>query len=296
MSAEIWFIISIVGFSLAAAALIAAVILFIKLNIPAVIGDLTGRTVAREIKAMKETNFNKTNVIRTGVPSSSAAGAKAEVLSASAPDIRHDSMAVAHASKQLDKLYSVENDKKSVKKTGTTGLSDVLKSNESDPTDILPANSTEVLSSSDEYREGANRTVTESLSDNATESLDAGATEVLSNNATESLDAGATEVLSNNATESLGAGATEVLSNNATESLGAGATEVLSNNATESLGAGATEILSNNATEALENAASASQGTTVLSPTEDLRKDAVKPVAFRIVRKEISIHTNEIIR
>ena len=284
MSAEIWFIISIVGFSLAAAALIAAVILFIKLNIPAVIGDLTGRTVAREIKAMKETNFNKTNVIRTGVPSSSAAGAKAEVLSASAPDIRpdirHDSMAVAHASKQLDKLYSVENDKKSAKKTGTTGLSDVLKSNESDPTDILPANSTEVLSSSDEYREGANRTVTESLSDNATESL----------------DAGATEVLSNNATESLGAGATEVLSNNATESLGAGATEVLSNNATESLGAGATEILSNNATEALENAASASQGTTVLSPTEDLRKDAVKPVAFRIVREEISIHTNEIIR
>lgn len=252
MSAEIWFIISIVGFSLAAAALIAAVILFIKLNIPAVIGDLTGRTVAREIKAMKETNFNKTNVIRTGVPSSSAAGAKAEVLSASAPDIRpdirHDSMAVAHASKQLDKLYSVENDKKSAKKTGTTGLSDVLKSNESDPTDILPANSTEVLSSSDEYREGANRTVTESLSDNATESLDAGAT------------------------------------------------EVLSNNATESLGAGATEILSNNATEALENAASASQGTTVLSPTEDLRKDAVKPVAFRIVREEISIHTNEIIR
>ena len=284
MSAEIWFIISIVGFSLAAAALIAAVILFIKLNIPAVIGDLTGRTVAREIKAMKETNFNKTNVIRTGVPSSSAAGAKAEVLSASVPDIRPDirpdSMAVAHASKQLDKLYSVENDKKSAKKTGTTGLSDVLKSNESDPTDILPANSTEVLSSSDEYREGANRTVTESLSDNATESLDAGATEVLSNNATESLDAGATEVLSNNATESLGAGATEVLSNNATESLGAGATE----------------ILSNNATEALENAASASQGTTVLSPTEDLRKDAVKPVAFRIVREEISIHTNEIIR
>ena len=252
MSAEIWFIISIVGFSLAAAALIAAVILFIKLNIPAVIGDLTGRTVAREIKAMKETNFNKTNVIRTGVPSSSAAGAKAEVLSASVPDIRpdirHDSMAVAHASKQLDKLYSVENDKKSAKKTGTTGLSDVLKSNESDPTDILPTNSTEVLSSSDEYREGANRTVTESLSDNATESLDAGAT------------------------------------------------EVLSNNATESLGAGATEILSNNATEALENAASASQGTTVLSPTEDLRKDAVKPVAFRIVREEISIHTNEIIR
>ena len=284
MSAEIWFIISIVGFSLAAAALIAAVILFIKLNIPAVIGDLTGRTVAREIKAMKETNFNRTNVIRTGIPSSSASSAKAEVLSASVPDvrpdIRHDSMAVAHASKQLDKLYSVENDKKSAKKTGTTGLSDVLKSNKSDPTDILPANSTEVLSSSDEYQEGANRTVTESLSDNATESL----------------DVGATEVLSNNATESLGAGAIEVLSNNATESLGAGATEVLSNNATESFGAGATEVLSNNATEALEDAASASQGTTVLSPTEDLRKDAVKPVAFRIVREEISIHTNEIIR
>ena len=289
MSAETWFIISIVGFSLAAVALIAAVILFIKLNIPAVIGDLTGRTVAREIKAMKEVNLNKTNVVRTGAPATpSVAGAKAEVLSVAAQDIRPDSMAVAHASKQLDKLYSVENDKNTAKKTGTTGLSDVLKSNLSDPTDVLPANSTEVLSSSDEYQEGASRTVTESLSDNATE--------VLSNNATESLGAGATEVLSNNATESLGTDATEVLSNNATESLGTGATEVLSNNATESLGAGVTGILSNDATEALENAAIVSQGTTVLSPTEDLRKDAVKPVAFRIVREEISIHTNEIIR
>ena len=56
MSATTWFIIAIVGFSLSGIFLIAAVILFIKLNIPAVIGDLSGKTVARQIKAIREAN------------------------------------------------------------------------------------------------------------------------------------------------------------------------------------------------------------------------------------------------
>ena len=56
MSANTWLIIAIIGFSLSGIALIAAVIMFIRLNIPAIIGDLTGRTVAREIKAMRDTN------------------------------------------------------------------------------------------------------------------------------------------------------------------------------------------------------------------------------------------------
>ena len=52
MSANTWLIIAIIGFSLSGIALIAAVIMFIRLNIPAIIGDLSGRTVAREIKAL----------------------------------------------------------------------------------------------------------------------------------------------------------------------------------------------------------------------------------------------------
>lgn len=56
MSATTWFILAVVGFSLAGVALIAAVLIFIKLNIPAVIGDLSGRTIAREIKAIRDAN------------------------------------------------------------------------------------------------------------------------------------------------------------------------------------------------------------------------------------------------
>lgn len=56
MSATTWFIIAIVGFSLAGIALAIAIALFVKLNIPAVIGDLSGKTIAREIKAMRDVN------------------------------------------------------------------------------------------------------------------------------------------------------------------------------------------------------------------------------------------------
>ncbi|MBR0467070.1 MAG: hypothetical protein IJJ40_06240 [Clostridia bacterium] len=56
MSANTWLIIAIVGFSLGGIALISAVFMFIKMNIPSIIGDLSGKTVAREIKAIRESN------------------------------------------------------------------------------------------------------------------------------------------------------------------------------------------------------------------------------------------------
>ena len=56
MSAETWGIISLCGFSLAGILFVAAVLLFIVLRIPSVIGDLSGRTVAREMARMREDN------------------------------------------------------------------------------------------------------------------------------------------------------------------------------------------------------------------------------------------------
>ena len=56
MSAETWGVISLCGFALAGLLFIAAVILFIVLRIPSVIGDLSGRTVAREMARMREDN------------------------------------------------------------------------------------------------------------------------------------------------------------------------------------------------------------------------------------------------
>ena len=63
MSATTWLIIAIVGFSLSGVALVAAVFMFVKLKIPAVIGDLSGKTVAREIRAIRDANASSGNKI-----------------------------------------------------------------------------------------------------------------------------------------------------------------------------------------------------------------------------------------
>lgn len=63
MSAQIWYIIGIVGFSLSAVALAATIIIFIKLDILSVIGDLTGRTVAREVQAIRESNASGGDIL-----------------------------------------------------------------------------------------------------------------------------------------------------------------------------------------------------------------------------------------
>lgn len=56
MAANTWFIISIVGYSLAVVLLIVAIILFYKMNILAIIGDLSGKTAARQIQEIREQN------------------------------------------------------------------------------------------------------------------------------------------------------------------------------------------------------------------------------------------------
>lgn len=58
MDASTWFTISIVGFSLAGVLLIVAIIMFYKMNIIAIIGDLSGRTASRQIQEIREHNTN----------------------------------------------------------------------------------------------------------------------------------------------------------------------------------------------------------------------------------------------
>ncbi|MEO2076668.1 MAG: hypothetical protein ABGX20_14960 [Bacillus sp. (in: firmicutes)] len=59
MDATTWQIISIVGYSLAGALLITAFVLFLKMKVPAIIGELTGRTEARQIQEIREHRGNK---------------------------------------------------------------------------------------------------------------------------------------------------------------------------------------------------------------------------------------------
>ena len=56
MSSTVWFIVAICGFSLSALLLIIAILMFIKMNIPAIIGDLSGRTASRQIEEIRNRN------------------------------------------------------------------------------------------------------------------------------------------------------------------------------------------------------------------------------------------------
>ena len=54
--ALLWLIVAIVGFSLSGVLFVASIFIFLKLKIPAVIGDLSGRTVAKQVKAIRSAN------------------------------------------------------------------------------------------------------------------------------------------------------------------------------------------------------------------------------------------------
>jgi hypothetical protein len=56
MDASTWILISIVGYSLSGVLLIVVVFMFFKMNIPAIIGDLNGKTAARQIQEIREKN------------------------------------------------------------------------------------------------------------------------------------------------------------------------------------------------------------------------------------------------
>lgn len=192
MSATAWLIIAIVGFSLSGIAFIAAIILFIKMNIPAIIGDLTGKTVAREIKAMRESNASSGDKRFRPSAVNLERGTLTEKVSNT--PMSTDDLKKAHASKRLDKTSGLGKSGKLGKKGGTVGLDQ---------------GGSSVTSVVKEVR------ATEKLSDNATEVL---------SNATEVLDSGATDVLSST-TEVL-TPATEVLTNGTT--VLSGGTTVLS--------------------------------------------------------------------
>lgn len=164
MSATLWLIIAIIGFSLAGIALVIAIFMFVKMNIPSVIGDLSGKTVAREIKAMRE--FNNANGDRSFRSSkvNLERGTLTEKVENSQSNRKTN--AETHVSKRLDNFKSRELLNKKTYSSGsdTVGLNDF----EINPTEVL-----------DEFNE-----LTEMLSDSETEVLNENATEVLSNDTT----------------------------------------------------------------------------------------------------------------
>ena len=58
MDANIWQVISIIGFSLSGVAFVISIFIYMKFNISSVMGDLSGRTAAKQIKAIREQNVS----------------------------------------------------------------------------------------------------------------------------------------------------------------------------------------------------------------------------------------------
>ena len=61
MDAIAWLVISIVGYSLAGILLIITIFMYFKMNIPAIIGDLTGKTAEKQIQQIREQNAKTGN-------------------------------------------------------------------------------------------------------------------------------------------------------------------------------------------------------------------------------------------
>lgn len=249
MSATTWLIIAIVGFSLSGVALAATVFMFIKMNIPAVIGDLTGKTVAREIKAMRDANASSGNKIHK----SSSVNVNRGKLTEKVNDEEIDSSvrAAVHASKRLDKTGSGYSTR--LKKGGTGQTSG----------DLSKGRTTESLSTNVGEVDIEERRSTAVLSQNRVTDVlgEERKTDVLS-------EEHGTAVLSETPE-------TAVLSETCQ-------TEVLSQNRQ-------TEVLSDNVST--EGRA----GTTVLSETDELTQEGGTPVAFKVTKSVIKIHTDEVI-
>ena len=183
MSATTWFVIGVVGFSLAAVLFVISLFLFIKLNVPAVIGDLTGRTVAREIKAMRDANAASGDKRFRSSKVNLERGMVTEKVIGRALDT--EEIKKAHASKRLDKTTGQLKNTGDTGKGGTAGLFETRAGRDESP-------QTELLASSDD-----------GFTTNATEILNQGETELLQTDATEVLERCGTEVLQRDETVQL---------------------------------------------------------------------------------------------
>lgn len=139
MSATAWLMIAIGGFSLSGAALAAATFMFIKMNIPAIIGDLSGKTVAREIRAMRDANASSGDRrFRSSRVNLERGTLTEKVLDT---PMSTDDLKKAHASKRLDKTEGAAASKDDTGGSPTETFGGTA-------TEVLSDNATEVLSDS----------------------------------------------------------------------------------------------------------------------------------------------------
>ncbi|MDP4157371.1 MAG: hypothetical protein Q8929_17215 [Bacillota bacterium] len=102
MDAAVWRMISIIGYFLAGVFLVASIILFFKMNIRTIIGDLTGKTAARQIQEIRERNLMTGNKPYKPAAFQLERGTWGTGGNRTGRKIGKTAQAIAHASKRLD--------------------------------------------------------------------------------------------------------------------------------------------------------------------------------------------------
>jgi hypothetical protein len=102
MDATVWRMISIIGYFLAGVFLVASIILFFKMNIRAIIGDLTGKTAARQIQEIRERNLMTGQQRYKPAAFQLERGTWGTGGNRTGRKVGKTAQAIAHASKRLD--------------------------------------------------------------------------------------------------------------------------------------------------------------------------------------------------
>ena len=166
MSATVWFITAIVGFSLSGIAFVTAAVMFFKMNIPSIIGDLNGKTVAKEMKELRANNLSTGDKSFRPSRTNMDRGMLTEKV---IPELSGKASGEAHKSKRLDR---------------TTGEMNGMPSNERGDA-FKQRRSGDVFSAGSDNTKGA---TTGSLSDYATEVLSSSPTDALFDNTAETVN------------------------------------------------------------------------------------------------------------
>jgi hypothetical protein len=144
MDATVWRMISIIGYFLSGVFFVAAIILFFKMNIRAIIGDLTGITAARQIQEIRERNLMTGHQRYKPAAFQLERGTWGATGNRTGRKVGKTAQALAHASKRLDLKAKTDETSKPMKER-IVDLSSI------EPTTILfseasdQASTTEVL-------------------------------------------------------------------------------------------------------------------------------------------------------
>ena len=282
MTETAWLIIAVIGYSLAGVGLISAAFIYFKLDIPDVIGDLSGKTVARALKQMRDNGLPERNTkhrqVAMAAPSGKGSSPKASNLSAD-----KSSMSYAHESKRLDKSSGATG-----RTSGATGRTSGATGRTSGATGRTSGATGRM--SADQPRKITRGRATENLS-TGTEVLEFADTDVLDEYDTAVLSGNETSVLPEAYPEEKPSRVslpTEKLSSDATARLDAedGNTVPMTAVLNDEKASGGTQVLSEEQ----------SGGTTVLG-TQVLADDAEssKRIVFSVIRNYSVTHTDETI-